>query len=342
MNGIESIVVLKDAASAAIYGAQSGAGGVVLVTTKKAKQGAPSLTYDGTFGIRQATNLIEPLNAEQQIEMRKISHQNAGLSLPVGWDVTKNPWIGTTRTDWMDEIFRTAFYQRHNVALNVGSDNFSNRISFAYDNDEGVLINTFKKNLTLRYNGKMQLNKWVSVSEDFVWQNTTQRSKATDNDAYTGPILSAIYMPASATVYNPLDGSYGGVTTEEPAYIEKSMAVTYEECTRINVFLRNGCSLFRRILPPLSPLLQKVKEMVENGSIGNVINVQVRFAQPPRDLDYNRENLPWRVQADIAGGGYFYDLAPHQIDLLQDMFGCILEASGYKSNRGGFILPKIR
>lgn len=66
----------------------------------------------------------------------------------------------------MDEIFRTAFYQRHNVALNVGSDNFSNRISFAYDNDEGVLINTFKKNLTLRYNGKMQLNKWVSVSED--------------------------------------------------------------------------------------------------------------------------------------------------------------------------------
>ena len=77
-------------------------------------------------------------------------------------------WIGTTRTDWMDEIFRTAFYQRHNVALNVGSDNFSNRISFAYDNDEGVLINTFKKNLTLRYNGKMQLNKWVSVSEDFV------------------------------------------------------------------------------------------------------------------------------------------------------------------------------
>lgn len=144
-NDIESMEVLKDAASAAIYGAQSGAGGVVLVTTKKAKQGAPSLTYDGTFGIRQATNLIEPLNAEQQIEMRKISHQNAGLSLPVGWDVTKNPWIGTTRTDWMDEIFRTAFYQRHNVALNVGSDNFSNRISFAYDNDEGVLINTFKK-----------------------------------------------------------------------------------------------------------------------------------------------------------------------------------------------------
>lgn len=93
--------------------------------------------------------------------------------------------------------------------------------------------------------------------------------------------------------------------------------------------------MFRCLLPTLSPVLPKVKELVENGSIGNVINVQIRFAQPPRDLDYNRENLPWRVQADIAGGGYFYDLAPHQIDLLQDMFGCILEANGYKSNRGG-------
>ena len=82
-------------------------------------------------------------------------------------------------------------------------------------------------------------------------------------------------------------------------------------------------------------VIQQNKELVENGTIGNVINVQIRFAQPPRDLDYNRDNLPWRVQADIAGGGYFYDLAPHQIDLLQDMFGCILEASGYKSNRGG-------
>lgn len=221
MNDIESIVVLKDAASAAIYGAQSGAGGVILVTTKKAKEGAPSLTYDGTYGIRQASNLIEPLNAEQEIEMRKQSYANAGMTLPTGWDVTKNPWIGTTRTNWMDAIFRTAFYQRHNVALNVGTENFTNRISLAYDNDQGVLINTFKKNLSVRYNGKMKLNKWVSISEDMVWQNTSSRSKDTDNDAYTGPILSALYMPESATIYNPLDGSYGGTTTEDPDYIAK-------------------------------------------------------------------------------------------------------------------------
>lgn len=122
----------------------------------------------------------------------------------------------------------------------------------------------------------------------------------------------------------------------KPAYIEKPMAQTYEECTRINrISQETGIPCFVAYYRRYLPYFQKVKELVENGSIGNVINVQIRFAQPPRDLDYNRENLPWRVQADIAGGGYFYDLAPHQIDLLQDMFGCILEANGYKSNRGG-------
>ena len=148
------------------------------------------------------------------------------------------------------------------------------------------------------------------------------------------PEVNAIYIatpPSSHATYAIMVMKAG-----KPAYIEKPMAVTYESVHVSTVFLRNGCPLrfvayYRRYLP----YFQKVKEMVENGSIGNVINVQVRFAQPPRDLDYNRENLPWRVQADIAGGGYFYDLAPHQIDLLQDMFGCILEASGYKSNRGG-------
>lgn len=218
MNDIESIVVLKDAASAAIYGAQSGAGGVVLVTTKKAKEGAPSLSYDATFGIRQATNLIEPLNAEEQVEMRKLSYANAGMTLPAGWDTSKNPWVGTTRTDWMDEIFRSAFYQRHNVALNVGTENYSNRLSFAYDKDEGVLENTYNQNLTLRYNGKFKLNKWVTITEDFIWKNNEGRSVDT-NSAYTGAVIAALFMPASATVYNPLDGTYGGTTTEDPAYI---------------------------------------------------------------------------------------------------------------------------
>lgn len=82
----------------------------------------------------------------------------------------------------------------------------------------------------------------------------------------------------------------------------------------------------------------KVKELVDKGMIGNVINVQICFVQFFCDLDYNRENLFWCVQVDIVGGGYFYDFVLYQIDFLQEMFGCIFEVSGYKSNCGGFYL----
>lgn len=75
------------------------------------------------------------------------------------------------------------------------------------------MINTFNKNLSLRYNGKFKLNKWVTITEDVVWKNNESRSKDTDS-GYTGVVAAAMYMPASATVYNPLDGTYGGTTTE--------------------------------------------------------------------------------------------------------------------------------
>ena len=148
------------------------------------------------------------------------------------------------------------------------------------------------------------------------------------------PEVNAIYIatpPSSHATYAIMAMKAG-----KPAYIEKPMAQTYEECTRINrISKETGVPCFVAYYRRYLPYFMKVKELVDNGTIGNVINIQIRFAQPPRNLDYNHDSIPWRVQADISGGGYFYDLAPHQIDLLQEMFGCILEASGYKSNRGG-------
>lgn len=146
--------------------------------------------------------------------------------------------------------------------------------------------------------------------------------------------VDAVYVatpPSSHATYAIMSMKSG-----KPVYIEKPMAVTYEECTRINRIseeMKVPCfvAYYRRYLP----YFIKVKELVESRAIGNAINVQIRFAQPPSELDYNKDNLPWRVQPDISGGGYFYDLAPHQLDLLQDMFGCILEASGCKNNCSG-------
>ena len=86
---------------------------------------------------------------------------------------------------------------------------------------------------------------------------------------------------------------------------------------------------YRRYLP----YFQRVKQMIVEGRIGNVTNVQVRFSVPPREVDYHRDDLPWRLRPEISGGGYFYDLAPHQLDLLQDFFGVIVKAHGYCTNR---------
>ena len=222
MNDIESIVVLKDAASAAIYGATSGAGGVILVTTKKANKGI-HVEYDVLAGVRAASNLPEPLTAQEEIQMKTISHQNAGLSLPTGWDTTINPWVGVQRTNWMDEIFRTAPYQRHSVTLNYGTDVFKSRLTFSYQDNQGVLKNTYKKNLAVRFNGEYQMNKWLKITEVMSYDDGWGRS-VDDSSAHTGVLLSALWMPPSAEAYasaGPYAGSFGGTTTEDPEYIAK-------------------------------------------------------------------------------------------------------------------------
>lgn len=148
------------------------------------------------------------------------------------------------------------------------------------------------------------------------------------------PNVNAVYIatpPSSHATYAIMAMRAG-----KPVYVEKPLAASYADCQRINHVSQQTkvpcfVAYYRRELP----YFQKVKQLVEDGAIGKVLNVQIRFAVPPRDLDYNTQNLPWRVQRDIAGGGYFYDLAPHQIDLLQEIFGPILRARGFSQNRGG-------
>lgn len=148
------------------------------------------------------------------------------------------------------------------------------------------------------------------------------------------PDVDAVYIatpPSSHATYAIMAMKSG-----KPVYVEKPLAASYAECQRINhISEQTGVPCFVAYYRRYLPYFQKVKQLIKDGAIGKVMSVQIRFAVPPRDLDYNRENLPWRVQRDIAGGGYFYDLAPHQIDFLQEMFGPILRAHGYCCNRGG-------
>ena len=149
------------------------------------------------------------------------------------------------------------------------------------------------------------------------------------------PDVNAIYIatpPSSHATFAIMALKAG-----KPVYVEKPLAANYEDCARVNrVSEETGVPCFVAYYRSYLPYFQKVKDIIDSGTLGEVINVQIRFAVPPRDLDYqNSGNLPWRLQPDIAGGGYFYDLAPHQLDMLQHFFGIIVEANGICANRGG-------
>ena len=167
---VVSMTVLKDAASAAIYGAYAGSAGVILVTTKQAAPGHTTVTYDMVTGFSQASNLPQSLTIEEEKMVRakalgfdSVDELAANIA---GWNVQKNPYIGQTRTDWMDAIFRTAPFQRHNVAISGGTEEFSNRASIEYSNRQGTLINTYNKSITARLNSMWKINPWIQVRED--------------------------------------------------------------------------------------------------------------------------------------------------------------------------------
>lgn len=147
------------------------------------------------------------------------------------------------------------------------------------------------------------------------------------------PDVNAIYIatpPSSHATFAIMAMRAG-----KPVYVEKPLAASYDDCVRINrISAQTGVPCYVAYYRRYLPYFQRVKDIIRSGSIGNVTHVQVRFSVPPRELDYNsKEERPWRLQPDISGGGYFYDLAPHQLDLLQDIFGIIVKAHGYPANR---------
>ena len=150
------------------------------------------------------------------------------------------------------------------------------------------------------------------------------------------PDVTAVYIatpPSSHTTFAIMAMKAG-----KPAYIEKPLAASYEDCLRVNrISQLTGIPCFVAFYRRYLPYFEKAKQIVMSGDIGDVLTVQIRFAVPPRELDYQSgREMPWRLQPEVAGGGgYFYDLASHQIDLLQYWFGAIVEAEGVCQNMAG-------
>lgn len=178
------------------------------------------------------------------------------------------------------------------------------------------------------------MSRNAAKAQSYALRHGVKRWYTDAQELLNDPEVNAVYIatpPSTHATYAIMAMKSG-----KAVYIEKPMASNYEDCCRINrIAEKTGMPCFVAYYRRYLPYFIKVFDLVKEGAVGKVVNVQIRFAVPPRDLDYNGKNLPWRVQPDIAGGGYFYDLAPHQIDLLQTMFGPIIEAEGITANRGG-------
>lgn len=178
------------------------------------------------------------------------------------------------------------------------------------------------------------MSRKVERAQDYARRHGIARYYTDAQELLDDEEVNAVYIatpPSSHATYAIMAMKAG-----KPVYVEKPLAATYEECLRVNrVSRETGIPCFVAYYRRYLPYFQRVKELVEEGRIGRIVGVQIRFAVPPRDLDYNRHQLPWRVQRDIAGGGYFYDLAPHQLDFLQELIGPITRVSGYCTNRAG-------
>lgn len=158
---IESIEVLKDAASAAIYGAQAG-NGVILVQTKKGVEGTSRISYDMQYSIQNIARIPEVLNAEEYIQWAVVE---GGL---VDQSRIDQYYDGVTDTDWADVAFEQGYMQRHNVSFSGANKNGSLFASLAYLDNNGPIIGNedVQKRITGTINAEYKLKPWLSLSSN--------------------------------------------------------------------------------------------------------------------------------------------------------------------------------
>lgn len=162
------------------------------------------------------------------------------------------------------------------------------------------------------------IGKWYDNAENLI------------NDAE----VTAVYVatpPGSHAEY-----AIAAMKAGKPVYVEKPLAASYEECLEIQkVSEETGVPCFVAYYRRTLPYFLRVKQLIDDGALGKISTVQIRFALPPRDEDMQPETLPWRVKKNLAGAGYFYDLASHQLDLLDFLLSEITHAEGFTANIGG-------
>ncbi|MBI1301579.1 MAG: SusC/RagA family TonB-linked outer membrane protein [Alphaproteobacteria bacterium] len=217
---IESVEVLKDASSAAIYGAR-GANGVILVTTKRGERNMNQVYYDNFVSVSHRASSVPRLNAQQFMEVYNRAYDNAAKYDPSGFAqgryVRANPadfpdLFDTNGrpiydTDWEDEVYGAAWAQNHNLAFRGGGNTTSYNVSLGYTNEDGIMMNSGFE----RFTGKIALDSdikpWLTVGGSILGTRSVRRVVDDANGA-----LNVARMVAEALPFLPVrypDGRWG-------------------------------------------------------------------------------------------------------------------------------------
>ncbi len=204
---IVSMEILKDASATAIYGAQ-GANGVVLITTKRGKAGDAKFTYEGLAAWNRQTKRLDMMNLREFASFYNDLAETGELEETE--DYTYPELLGKG-TNWQDAIFQTAFQHQHQISAQGGSDKVQYYVSGGFMNQEGTIIGSKFRRLSLRANIDANLKSWLKLGLSAMYSKTKERMTLADSEA--GVITYALTATPDIPIYN-IDGTYSSVAKE--------------------------------------------------------------------------------------------------------------------------------
>lgn len=187
---IESMQILKDASSAAIYGSRA-SNGVVLITTKEGKAGQSKISFNSYLGVSNVIRQMQSLNTAQY---KELMDELGAVILPDGL---------TDQTDWFSEAYRTGLNQNYQVSVSSGNDKLRYFLSGGYTNEKGVLNVSYYKRYNIRANIDNQIRDWLKVNANIAYSDYSNNGIISGTGANrAGVVLSVINTPTYAPIWD--------------------------------------------------------------------------------------------------------------------------------------------
>ena len=217
-NDIESLIVLKDASSAAIYGARA-SNGVVLITTKSGKKGKPQFNYSGYGGIQKHGDIPKMLNTQKYVEIYNEAVANDNLDI-TNSTLKRKPipsGIAMANTDWLNEIFQNASIQNHQLSVRGGNEKILYYVSGNYSKQNGIILNSWYERYSLLSKLNIDLTDKLSMGNSIDISYSKKNRIGSSGDGYGGNGGSVIRYALFRTPAIPVYDS-AGIYSDLPLY----------------------------------------------------------------------------------------------------------------------------